>query len=152
MNLWALIWEARQNTKMLTRLKFVFIVLLSPPVIPVETLVSPSKWTLNLRILGLLKHFLWRSFQVMVQKWVFRRHEWVLVNHARMWLLSWPMILYLWHLENTGRFLSLMLVTLLSKLDANHVTCWKENFNSLNIPKQEYLSLLVTWAQEMGCT
>lgn len=32
--------------------------------------------------------------------------------------------------------------------DANHVTHWKDNFNTLNIPKQEYLCLLVGWPKK----
>lgn len=36
--------------------------------------------------------------------------------------------------------------------NASHITRRKENFNSHNIPTQEYLSSVASWAQEMGCT
>lgn len=34
----------------------------------------------------------------------------------------------------------------INSFDSSHVLRWKDNFNSFNIPKKEYLSLLVNWA------
>lgn len=36
--------------------------------------------------------------------------------------------------------------------DVSHVSRRKENFRTLSIPKQDYFSLLLDWAREMGCT
>lgn len=38
------------------------------------------------------------------------------------------------------------------QFDGSHISRWKKNFNELNIPKNDYLSLLVDWAQQAECT
>lgn len=37
-------------------------------------------------------------------------------------------------------------------VESSRVSRWKDKFKNFNILKKEYLSLLVSWAQEMGCT
>lgn len=37
-------------------------------------------------------------------------------------------------------------------VDEEYIARWKDNFNNLNIPKKDYFSLLIRWAQKVGCT
>lgn len=36
-------------------------------------------------------------------------------------------------------------------IDQSYIARWKENFDNLNIPQQDYFSLLITWVQSAGC-
>lgn len=38
----------------------------------------------------------------------------------------------------------------LTKLNPSHINSWKEMFNKLVVPKNQYFELLINWAKEVG--